>query len=848
MSDLRDKLQVPLTQLTWTIPEDSVLPETTNDTEPQQAIIGQDRAVKAIRRGLIMRSKGYNIFVSGINGTGRTVTVEKLLQEVNTERPVPGDLCYVNNFKTPDQPRLLTLDSGKGKVFRRQMTELINALKTKIPAVFESEEFQAARNEIVNKHMGAQKALFKNFEGKVSSENFMMVQVQMGPFTRPDLAPVVIGNPMKIEQLESLVEEGKFSADELTKIKEKYKELSQEMEKIFKAAREIEKTIQQDLEKLAKESIEPILKDLVTPILEEHKGHDSVRSYLEEVETDLMEHLERFRPRIMQPQPGPEGAPSQPTVLPPDPAQFRDYEVNLLIDNSDTEKAPVVVETTPTFRNLFGTVERVMDQRGVWVSDFLQIKAGSFLKANGGYLVLYARDVLMEVGVWPTLKRSLRNNVLEIQTDPFSFLFTSSLKPEKIPIKVKVIMIGDTEIYDLLHWYDEDFRKIFKIKADFETSMPNTDTNLNKLAGLIARLVKEEDLLPCDRSGLEAITKLAIRWAGRKKKITAQFERVADLIREADVRAREDDASFISAKHVYEAQADRMERVNLYEDRIQEYIDDDIIMIDVDGYKVGQINGLSVYSLPQISFGKPSRITVKTSMGKSGIISIEREAELSGHSYNKGVLILSGFLRDRFAQQKPLTLTATVTFEQSYSGIDGDSASSTELYALLSSLSGKPIDQSIAVTGSVNQHGDVQPIGGVNEKIEGFFRACKGKGFTGRQGVMIPTRNVDDLMLIPEVLEAVEQGKFHIWAVDHVDKGIEILTGVPAGEPNEDGEYPENTINRLVDDRLEELSRGIKEFETKDNGKDDEPGSDCDSEPPPPEIETKSMSRNFRKF
>jgi lon-related putative ATP-dependent protease len=803
---------LPWEELTWSGPPEGIIKNTTADIEPQEEIIGQDRAVKALRRGLAMKGSGYNIFVAGNNGTGRTDTVLKLLEEFNVGGSIPNDLCYVNNFKNPDQPRLVSLAAGNGTVLKQHMGDLIGSLKKKIPAIFESEEFQSARNEIINRHMGAQKALFKNFENKVTTENFMMVQVQVGPFTRPDLAAVIVGNPMKIEQLEALVEEGKFSAEELQRLKAKYKELSQEMEKIFKAARDIDKTIQEDLEQLAKEWIQPLLKDLMAPIHEKHP-EESVKAYLEEVETDVMNHLERFRPRLVPTQTGGE-SPGPPMLVPPDPTQLTDYEVNILVDNSETDKPPVVIENTPTFRNLFGTIERVTDRQGMWFSDYRHIKAGSFLKATGGYLVLQARDFLMEVGVWPTLKRSLRNQMMEIQTDPFSFLFTSALKPEKIPIKLKVIVIGDPEIYDLLHWYDEDFRKIFKIKADFDLTMPNNPANLGKLVGFISRISTEEELLPCDSSGVEAIAKLAVRWAGRKKKITARFELIADLLREADLRAREVDSQVISRSHVEMANADRIERLNMMEDKIQEYIEDGILMIDTTGERVGQINGLSVYSFPEFSFGRPSRITVKTSMGKVGIINIEREAELSGQSYNKGVLILSGFLRSRFSQNKPLNLTASITFEQSYSGVDGDSASSTELYGLLSALSDKPIDQGIAVTGSVNQHGEIQPIGGVNQKIEGFFRVCSAQGLTGNQGVMIPQRNVGDLVLHPDVLEAVKNGQFHIWAVNHVDQGIEILTGMPAGEPDEDGNYPDGTINYLVDQRLEELAQGMKEFES----------------------------------
>jgi len=831
MSDLKETLRVPVEELSWSDSLDKIVGESTAEIKPHEGIIGQSRAVKAIRLGLAMKSKGYNIFVSGYPGAGRTTTVQKLIEEIVEGGAIPDDLCYVMNFKNPDEPHLLQFPAGKGREFMKHMTDLVESAKKKVPAVFESEEFQAARNEIINRHMGKQKALFKNFENKVSSENFMMVQVQVGPFTRPDLAPVVVGNPMKIEQLEALVEEGKFSADDLERIKEKYKELSQEMEKLFKEARDIDKSIQESLEKLARDWVEPMLADMVTPLVEEYQS-EGVRTYLTDVQADIVEHLERFRPKLVQPGPGMEGG-GQPMMIPPEPSQFREYGVNLIVDNSETTKPPVVIETTPNFRNLFGTVERVMDMRGMWASDHRHIKAGSLLRANGGYIVLNAREVLTEVGVWPTLKRTLRFGHLEIQTDPFSFLFTSALKPEKVPVNCKVILIGEPEIYDIVHWYDEDFQKIFKVKADFDTSMPNTDENITKLVGFIARTCSEEDLLPLDPPGAEAVAKLGIRWAGRKKKISTQFDRIADLIREADLKAREDGKSTVSRQHVEQANADRIERVNMMEEKFQEYIEDGILMIDTSGEQIGQINGLSVYSLPEFSFGRPSRITAKISMGKAGIINIEREADLSGNSYNKGVLILSGFLRARFAQERPLNLTASITFEQSYSGVDGDSASSTELYAIMSALSGKPIDQGIAVTGSVNQHGQVQPIGGVNQKIEGFFKVCKAHGLNGRQGVMIPRLNLGDLMLDSEVIDAVKEGKFNIWAVDHVDQGIEILTGVPAGQPNEEGEYPEGTINFMAGEKLDELSTGLKEFESQS-----EEGEGEGEEPKEPSAET----------
>ncbi len=817
MSDLRDQLRVGPAELAWTYNLENLMGETTADAEPLEEIVGQKRAVKAVELGLGMKSPGYNVFVSGSTGTGRKAMVERKLKEYNVEGPIPDDLCYVNNFKNTDQPRLICVPAGKGTEFKHKISSVLETLKKKIPAIFESEEFQSARNEIINTHMGQQKALFKNFENKVQEENFMMVQVQMGPYTRPDLAPVVVGNPMKIDQLESLVEDGKFSAEELERIKEKYKELSQEMEKLFKEARDIDKTIQENLEQLAKDWVGPVINDIIAPLKEEF-DNERVAVFLNELEDDVVEHLDRFRPKLgpgQQPpqQQGGEGSPPPPVLMPPDPSQLKDYEVNLLVDNSELDKPPVVFETTPMFRNLFGTIDRIVDRQGLWFSDHRNIKSGSFLRANGGYLVLNARDMLVETGVWPMLKRTLRTGVLEIQTDPYSIFFNTALKPEKIPIKVRVIIIGEPEIYDLIHWHDEDFRSLFKVKADLDSVMPNTDENIEKLIRFAAAICKDEDLLPLNRAGMEAVTRLGVRWAGRKKKISAQFEKIADLIREADLQARKADLKVISESHVRQAHDDSLERVNMIEDKIHEYIEEGILIIDTDGERVGQINGLSVYSLPEFSFGRPSRITAKASMGKAGIVNIERESEMSGHSYDKGVMILEGFLRDRYAQKKPLSLTASITFEQSYGGIDGDSASSTELYALLSALSRTSIDQSIAVTGSVSQHGEIQPIGGVNEKIEGFFRVCKAHGLTGRQGVMIPRRNLGDVNLSPEVMDAINDGTFTIWAVDHVDQGIELLTGMPAGEPDEEGAYPEGSINYLVDERLEALSKGIKEFE-----------------------------------
>jgi ATP-dependent Lon protease len=590
-------------------------------------------------------------------------------------------------------------------------------------------------------------------------------------------------------------------------LREKQRELASELEDIFKQTRKTEKEIRQSLSDLDKEVISPVVRDSLIDIREKY-DNEKINNYLEEVQESLMENLSRFMEKEEQPQ-----------VIPglniPQPAdEFTEYRVNVLVDNSDTKGAPIVVETTPNYRNLFGTIERVVDRSGIWKTDFSRIKAGSFLRANGGYLIIDALDALIEPGVWQTLKRTLKNGVVEMQTyDPFYLFATSALKPEPIQVDVKVIMVGDAMMYHLLYNYDEDFKKIFKVKADFDTVMDKNEEAINQYASLIHKICTEESLKPFDRSGVAAVVEYGVRLAGRQKKLTTRFHLLADVLREASYWATKEGSQYVCEPHVERAIEKRNRRVNLVEDRIQEMIEDGMVMIDSDGAVVGQVNGLSVYNLGDYAFGKPSRITAKVAMGKAGIINIEREAELSGPTHNKGVFILAGYLRGKYAQDKPLAMSASICFEQSYGGVDGDSASSTEIYALLSSLSEVPLRQDIAVTGSVNQKGEIQPIGGVNEKIEGFFDVCKAKGLTGKQGVMVPHQNVDDLMLRKDIVKAIEESTFHIYPVKTIDQGIEILTGVKAGERDEKGNFKEGTVNLSVDKRLKELAAGIREFE-----------------------------------
>ena len=800
--------EVPIEKLRWRCDPELLPFMSTEAVKPCEGMIGQERALDAVRVGLDIHSIGYNIFVTGLAGTGRFTTIKCVLDEMDVKDRIPSDICYVHNFKNPDMPRMLVLPAGQGNGFKKEMGNLIDTLKRKIPLLFENESYLNKKKEVVERFRNRQAEMFREFEKKVNKEGFTLVQIQMGPYSRPGIFPVHEGNPINVEQLETMVEEGKFAREELERIKARQTELVNELEQIFKETRKSEKEIKEQLTALDNEVISPVVRDSISDI-KERFNYEKIHAYLDEVREDILNNLNRFREKeeaSTSPIPG---------LLLPQPAEtFQEYQVNVLVDNSETRGAPIIVETTPNYRNLFGTIERAVDRSGVWRTDFSHIKAGSFLRANGGYLIFNAMDALLEPWVWPALKRTLKNQVIEIQTfDPFYFFSTSALKPEPIECNTKVIMIGDAHIYHLLFNLDDDFKKIFKIKADFDSVMNRDDEKTKEYASFIRKICDEERLLPFDRTGIAAVIEYGVRMAGRQKKLSARFHLIADLLREASYWATKDGGQEVTENHVDKAIEKKVHRVNLIEEKIQEMIDEGTLLIDSDGAVVGQVNGLSVYNLGDHMFGKPSRITVKTAMGKGGIINIEREAELSGPTHNKGVYILAGYLRGKYAQDKPLTMSASICFEQSSGGVDGDSASSTEIYALLSSLSGLPLRQDIAITGSVNQKGEIQPIGGVNEKIEGFFDVCRAKSLTGKQGVMIPHLNVPDLMLRKDIVQAVREGKFHIYPVKMIDEGIEILTGVEAGGRLENGRFQEGTVNDLVDKKLRELNTKMKDYD-----------------------------------
>ena len=801
--------EVPVEKLRWRCDPVSLKLNSTDDVEACEGIIGQDRAIRAIGLGLEIKSVGYNIFVTGLVGTGRTTTIKHLLEKLEKVEKTPDDKCYVNNFKNPDMPKVISLPAGKGVAFKKDMEGLVTALSRGIPEIFESEVYQRRKKEQLNAYQLSQKKMISDFEKKVAKEGFALVQVQLGPFIKPDLEPLIENKPMAIGKLEVLTDEGKFPEENLNSLRERYSQLSEEMEKVFRETRVKAKELEQALNELDKEVISPMVKEHIQEIKTKYEGNKKIDEYLNEAQEDILAEYRKFRDK--KEEPSESAIPGLPSLKPEEP--FREYEVNVIVDNSEVKGAPIIIETSPTYRNLFGTIERSFDRTGAGRTDFTKIKVGSFLRANGGYLVLNAIDALVEPGVWQALKRTMRNGIVEIQTyDPFYFFSASALKPEAIESEVKVVMIGDPYIYQTLYQLDDDFRKVFKVKADFDLVMPKKDDTIWEYATFIRKVCKDERLKPFDKSAIAAVVEFGVRLAGRQTKLSTRFNVIADLIREANYWACTEKAKRVSGKHIEKANEEWKKRVNLPEDKIQEMIDEGTIMVDTEGSVLGQVNGLSIYDLGQYMFGKPTRITARTSIGRSGVINIEREAELSGRTHNKGVLILSGFLQGRYAQDKPLVVNASICFEQSYSGVDGDSASSTEIYGILSSLSALPIRQDVAVTGSVNQKGEIQPIGGVNQKIEGFFDVCKSKGMTGTQGVIIPHQNVEDLMLRQDVVEAVREGKFRIYSIKTIDQGIEILTGVRAGKRKEDGTFEEGSVNYLVDKKLREFAQKWREY------------------------------------
>ncbi len=775
-----------------------------------EAIVGQKRAIDALSLGLTLYRTGYNIYVAGMAGTGRMTTIRRALEQIGKPHATIPDRCYVYNFVDSAQPVLLTFAPGKGRAFRDDMRELVRVLRIEVPKAIESSHVQRERELIVDRYQREEKKLFEEFADHLKKEGFALIQLQEGGYVAPTVFPIVGNEAVSIDYLDTLVTEGKMQASERDLKQRRYKELMAELKRVLAKARALGKEMHLALDRLLQRSASLVLDGLMDDLRGRYT-EEKTRKYLLRVKAHILKNIDAFAGKKEQNKES-EGIIVLGGGRTEDPFWY--YEVNLLYDQTQAAqeegKVPIVEEHNPSFVNLFGATEYNIGPNNFWTTDFRHIKAGSLLRADGGYLIVNAMDVLQRPLVWDQLKRVLKTEKLVIQQPESYYQFAPlTIKPEPIDLSVKVIMIGPSWLYRLLYQYEEDFAKTFKVLSDFDSTMPLSADTAVQYASVLKSVCGRGKLRPFTQDGMLAMVEHGIEEAGQSDRISTRFAYITDVMREADYWAGQENSAKITRGHVERATEAKRERHRLTEEHVQRLIEEGVILIDTKGKRVGQINGLSVYTIGHVSFGKPSRVTATTSIGKSGVINVEREAKLSGPIHDKGVLILTGYLRHKYSQREPLNLTASLCFEQSYGGIDGDSASSTEIYALLSSLSGVPINQEFAVTGSVNQLGDIQPIGGVNEKIEGFFDVCKAQGFTGKQGVVIPVQNERHLMLRKDVAEAVRKGKFHVYSISSIDEGIELLMGRPAGKMSKDCKYPPDTVHGMVMKRLREMNEAL---------------------------------------
>src|SRR5277367_4327294 len=806
---------LPPEKLRWQCDPASIPFKTTAEIEPVSGDIGQERALRALRMGVELTASGYNLFVCGLSGTSRGGMIVRMIEDLHPQTEPAPDRCYVNNFKNADRPRLLTLPRGLANAFKKEVESGIDFLRRRIPQVFEGEPFQRQKTRIVERFTVREKELMDDFTRRIAREQFALGRMQVGAVALPEIFPVLEGQMVPIEEIPKMVQDGKLENTAAEELERKYDQFRQEFTIVYRRTLSLSRELASEMNYLEQEAAS-VLVDGVIEELKEKYSSPQIAEYLEEVRHHVLDNLEPFKEREgEEDQPSPEGGPGT-RMERSERDPFRVYGVNVILAHAENEKRPVIFETIPTYANLFGTIHRSYDTRGGgWNSDFMDLRGGSLLRADGGFLVMYALDALTETGVWRTLKRTLNHGKLEIQPVDIFFPFsTAAMKPEPIAVNVKILLIGDRDMYELLYTYEEDFRKIFKVRVEFDEEMPWNDEVIRHFSGRLRKLTEDEGLSAFDRSAIAALMEHGVRCAGRRGKVTAKFFEIADVAPEASYVAKHENGNeMATGEHVRKALDAKIERHNLTETKIREMIEQKLIFIHTESERVGQVNGLAVLEIGGYAFGKPTRITASVSVGKSGLINIERESNLSGRFHDKGMQIISGFIRRTFAHDKPLSLSASLCFEQSYSGVDGDSASSTEVYALLSALADLPISQEFAVTGSVNQQGDIQPIGGVNEKIEGFYDVCRLKGLTGKQGVLIPSANIDDLMLRAEVIDAVATGKFHIYPVSSVGEGLEILTGKSAGTRDANGKFQANTIFARVDDRLRLMAETLREFE-----------------------------------
>ncbi|HKW15648.1 MAG TPA: AAA family ATPase [Candidatus Krumholzibacteria bacterium] len=815
------RLAIKPSDLRWQCDPNVLGFETTASLESKPNIIGQDRALQAIRLGLDLRSPGYNIFVSGLTGVGKLTAIRYELEAMDLSRSDLKDICYVHNFRDTDAPACLVLKKGQAVVLKKRLEELLRTVTEVIPVALQSESFKRKQATIADEIKKRRDDMQRALEKDVVDQGFSVQQIEYGEYTRPEIVPVVGEEPVPVDRLPSLLAKGKIKQAEYDRLQSAYPELSRRLDDLVIASRQLQGELDRRTAELEKKQLSPLVDYTVKDLTDLFKN-DKVSRFLQDLRNYILDHL----PLFALPHPEPE---QRRIILP--------FLVNVLVDNTGRTEAPVVIETSPSYANVFGVIERVASAGGDNVTDHMAIRGGSLLSANGGFLVLNLIDIFEEPMLWNALKRALKSQRHTIRGfDSLLLVPIASIKPEPILLDIKIVLIGDQWSYQYLYEYDEDFRTIFKVKADFDSVMENNPANRKRYGRFVRTLSELESLPDFHKGAVAAIIEEGVRIAGRRNKLSTRFSDVGDISREAAHWARKRRSAVVREEDVNVAVRERRRRVNLPEDKVQELFEEGTILIDVSGSKIGQINGLAVYDVGDFAFGRPSRITAETGVGRSGVINIERESELSGRIHNKGLLILEGYIRRMYAQDKPITVSASLAFEQGYSSVDGDSASCAEMYALMSSLAFVPLRQDIAVTGSMNQKGEVQPIGGVNEKVEGFFDVCKARGLTKQQGVMIPASNVGDLMLRQDIVDAVEKKQFHIYAVSTIDEGIEVLTGKRAGRWIPPSGYETGTMHYLVDqglrhfhDRLRDAEDGhtevekTKVVEKKSESKDDKP-------------------------
>lgn len=770
--------------------------KTTDDIEPFKGIIGQERAVKAFEFGLNVKMKGYNIYVSGPCGSGKTTYAKLSAKEKAKNEAVPYDWCYVYNFDDPRSPLSLRFEPGIGRQFRDDMNELVSFFKTELTKAFTSEDYDKEKSDLSRTYDDKRDELIKKLDSVASENSFALKTSNSGIIFQPIIDNVLITE----ENYDSLDEDIKNG------INERLESMQDVVNSIMRDIKNIDKEYRQKMDDLDYKIGMFAIGHYVSALQEKYKYSERVIKYLESVQEDVLENIDQFSEQE------PDEEDPVAALLPKlggtknDDATLK-YRVNLIVDNSKTEGAPVIVDYNPTYYNLVGEVE-YDNEYGNLTTDFMKIKPGLMHRANGGYLIIQAQDLLSNVQAWEALRRIIKTKEITIENlrDQVGAIAVTTLKPEPIPSDVKVILVGGAYYYELLRGYDEDFSKLFKIRADFDYEMDRNDENIFKIAGFISKFCENEKTLPFDSSAVASVIEYSSRSVESQKKLSTRFNLIAEILAESATWAQLDNAEIVTAEYVKKAEEEKAYRLSMYQEKMNELLDNNTIMIATDGYCVGKINGLAVLDMGDYSFGSPTRITATTYMGKSGIVNIEKEAEMSGPTHNKGVQIITGYLGRMYAQKMPLSLSCRIAFEQNYNGIDGDSASSTELYCILSSLSEIPVNQSLAVTGSVNQCGEIQAIGGVTHKIEGYFDLCSRRGLTGKQGVVIPESNVNDLVLKDDVIEAVKNGMFHIYSISTIDEGIELLLGTEAGVMDENGDYPPESVHGRVMDKLKKFN------------------------------------------